>query len=162
MKISLIVAMACHRVIGHQNQLPWHLPADLQHFKRITLHKVVIMGRKTFDSIGRLLPERRNIILTRQADFQFEGAEVFHSLEQALSALNDEAEVMIIGGQAIFEQALPLANYLYVTYIDEEFVGDTYFPVWDEHEWQRVSEKTHAVDEKNRYPYRFVEYQRST
>lgn len=126
--ISLIVAHDKNRVIGYENEMPWHLPGDLQYFKEMTMGKPVVMGRKTFESIGRPLPGRRNIVITRNADYTAEGIETAPSLEAALALVRGAEEVMVIGGEQIFTQALPLAQKLYITLIDNEFVGDTYFP----------------------------------
>lgn len=126
--ISLIVAHDKNRVIGYENDMPWHLPGDLKYFKEMTMGKPVIMGRKTFESIGRPLPGRRNIVITRNAAYEAEGIELAPSLEAALALVRDVEEIMVIGGEQIFTQALPLADKLYITLIDHEFVGDTYFP----------------------------------
>ncbi|GEK34173.1 dihydrofolate reductase [Kurthia sibirica] len=136
--ISLIVAHDKNRVIGLNNQMPWHLPGDLAYFKRMTMGKPIIMGRNTFESIGRPLPGRKNIIITRNKNYEAQGASVVHSLTEAIDlAQNEHDEIMIIGGQQIFTEALPLADRLYVTLIDHEFEGDTYFPAYEN--W---SEKT--------------------
>lgn len=159
MMVSLIVAMAKNRVIGKDNQLPWHLPADLKHFKTITMGKPIIMGRKTYDSIGRPLPGRRNIVITRQTDLTIAGCDVVNSLQAAL-ALVDDAEVMVIGGTEIFKQALPLAKRLYLTEIDAEFEGDAYFPELDHSQWEVVEREEHQPDETNIYKYEFLILQR--
>lgn len=135
--ISLIVAHDKNRVIGYNNAMPWHLPGDLQYFKATTMGKPVVMGRKTFESIGRPLPGRRNIVITRNASYQAEGIEKVGSLDEALSLVSDVPEIMIIGGEQIFTQSLPLADRLYITLIDETFEGDTFFPSYDE--WKKVS-----------------------
>lgn len=160
MQLSLIAAMTRNRVIGRDNQMPWHMPADLQHFKALTLHKPIIMGRKTFDSLGRALPKRRNIVLSRSGQSAAAGIEVFGSLEQALSELSAEPEVMIIGGQTLYEQALPLAQRVYLTVIEAELVGDAYFPDILTSDWQVVADESHAADEHNPYAYRFVTFAR--
>lgn len=161
MNISLIVAMDRNRVIGNKNQLPWHLPADLKHFKELTMGKPIIMGRKTFESIGKPLPGRRNLIVSTQQDYQVNGCEVFSSLVSAIEAAQkDQHEIMIIGGATIFAQALPLASRLYLTIIDHEFTGDTFFPVWVKTEWQEIKREQHAPDEKNVYRYSFVDLKR--
>lgn len=126
--ISLIVAHDNNRVIGYENAMPWHLPGDLQYFKEQTMGKPMIMGRKTFESIGRPLPGRRNIVITRNRDYEAEGIEVVYSLDEALQLAQGAEEIMIIGGQQIFTESLPIADRLYITHIDHEFVGDTYFP----------------------------------
>jgi len=156
MLISLIVAMADSRVIGRGNQMPWHLPADLRHFKSVTLGKPVIMGRRTYESIGRPLPSRRNVVITRNADWHAEGIECVHSLDAALALVNDTAEVMIIGGGQLYKEALPLAERLYLTHIELSVTdADTWFPDYSSYEWQVVSDDRHEPDEKNPYHYRF-------
>ena len=160
MIISLIAAMSKNRVIGKDNQLPWHLPADLKYFKQMTIGKPIVMGRKTFVSVGNPLPGRRNIVLTRQQHLTFDGCEVFGDMDEALEAIKDEPEVMIVGGAEIFKQALPGASRIYLTIIDNEFDGDTYFPEWNESEWQETASEAHKSDEKNPYEYRFVVFER--
>ncbi|MCX7125692.1 MAG: type 3 dihydrofolate reductase [Gammaproteobacteria bacterium] len=155
MKISLIVAKSRNNVIGNNNQLPWHLPADLKHFKTITMGKPIIMGRKTFDSIGKPLPGRRNIIISRQQNFYIDGCEIFHSINDALSAVKTEKEVMIIGGTNLFLQVLPIAERIYLTVIDADFEGDAFFPQLDYAQWLLISEEKWLSDEKNKYPYCF-------
>ncbi|OBW92007.1 dihydrofolate reductase [Gallibacterium genomosp. 3] len=150
MKLSLIVAMTKNRVIGLDNQMPWHLPADLAWFKQNTLGKPVIMGRKTFESIGKPLPKRRNIVLSRTA-VAIDGVEIVTSLEQALALVKDETEVMIIGGGQLFAEMIVRADRLYLTEIDTVLEGDTYFPVIDSQEWQVSFMQTHLADEKNPY-----------
>ncbi|MEK4229282.1 dihydrofolate reductase [Solibacillus sp. FSL H8-0538] len=130
--ISLIVAHDKNRVIGYDNGMPWHLPGDLQYFKEMTMGKPVIMGRKTFESIGRPLPGRRNIVITRNTEFTAPGIETVPSLEAALDLVSEVEEIMIIGGEQIFKLALPLADKLYITLINHEFTGDTYFPTYDD------------------------------
>lgn len=156
MKISLIAAMDKNRVIGKAGQLIWHLPADLRFFKTKTIGKPVIMGRKTFESIGRALPERKNIIITRQTNFNPSDCEVVHSLQEALDNASDAEEVMIIGGAEIFNQSLEFADQMFLTLIDHEFEGDSYFPEWDEEEWKVVTEEFHPADDKNLYDFRLV------
>lgn len=150
MKLSLIVAMTKNRVIGLDNQMPWHLPADLAWFKQNTLGKPVIMGRKTFESIGKPLPKRRNIVLSRTA-VAIDGVEIVTSLEQALALVKEETEVMILGGGQLFAEMIVRADRLYLTEIDTVLDGDTYFPVIDSQEWQVSFMKTHLADEKNPY-----------
>lgn len=159
-KITLIVAMDKNRVIGYHNQLPWQLPADLKHFKRRTLGMPVIMGRKTYESIGKPLAERRNIILSRQRDLVIPGCEVVGSWQEMLKVLHSDSEIMVIGGAAIFQQALAYATHMSLTFIDHEFVGDTFFPQWNENEWLEVSREIHEPDEKNPYHYEFVDFER--
>jgi len=142
--LAMIAALAENRVIGLDNKMPWHLPADLRHFKAMTLGKPIIMGRKTWDSLGRPLPGRLNLVVTRQADLQLEGAEIFGSLEAALQRAGQWAgeqqvdEVMLIGGAQLYEQALPLAQRLYLTRIAANPEGDAFFPEFDEADWQRI------------------------
>ncbi len=160
MIIALMVAMGKNHVIGKDNQLPWHLPADLAHFKAITMGKPIVMGRKTFESIGKPLPGRRNVVISRQNNRTIPGCEVFQSIDEALRALSEHDEVMIIGGANIFEQTLSLANKLYVTVIEAEFDGDAFFPTWDEKQWKIISDVSHEPDAKNSYAYRFLELER--
>jgi len=163
MKIALVAAMANNRVIGLNNQMPWHLPADLAHFKAVTLGKPVIMGRKTYDSIGRLLPGRRNIIISRQPAPMGLAADWVDSLAAALALVAQEPEVMIIGGAEIYRQMLPQADLLYLTQIDLETPGDAYFPDYlAAANWQQVSLESHQPDEKNPYPYQFLLLKKST
>ncbi|MFQ2125575.1 type 3 dihydrofolate reductase [Aeromonas jandaei] len=157
MKISMIAAMAHDRVIGKDNRMPWHMPADLAHFKRVTLGKPVLMGRKTFESIGRPLPGRRNLVISRNPDYQAEGIEVVGSVEAALALLadNEVAEVMVIGGGHLYAELLPKADCLYLTRIELEVEGDTRFPAFADEQWQCVEREVHQADEKNPHPYSF-------
>ncbi len=159
-EIALIAAMANHRVIGMHNQMPWHLPADLKHFKAITLGKPIIMGRKTFESLGRALPGRDNLVVSRQTDYDAPGATVYANLENALSDVKHVPEIMVIGGAQLFEQALPLADRLYLTFIDLEVEGDTFFPEWDSAQWREVSREAHAADAHNPYAYTFITFKK--
>ena len=159
MKISVIVAMSTNRVIGLNNALPWRLSADLKRFKQLTMGHCVLMGRKTYESIGRPLPGRTIIVLTHQEDFAPPSVLVAHSLDQALAmAIGDE--LFIAGGEQIYQQTLPLADRLYLTLIDGEFAGDAYFPAYDESNWQLVSEERHEPTDANPYSYRFLVYER--
>ncbi|MGN5011352.1 type 3 dihydrofolate reductase [Aeromonas veronii] len=162
MKISMIAAMAHDRVIGKDNQMPWHLPADLAHFKRVTLGKPVLMGRKTFESIGRPLPGRRNLVISRNPDYQAEGIEVVGSIEAALALLAGSSveELMVIGGGHLYAEMLPSADCLYLTQIDLAVEGDTRFPAFDDGQWQRIACESHPADEKNPHPYSFETWQR--
>ncbi|MCF3096183.1 type 3 dihydrofolate reductase [Aeromonas australiensis] len=162
MKISMIAAMAHDRVIGKDNQMPWHLPADLAHFKRVTLGKPVLMGRKTFESIGRPLPGRRNLVISRNPDYQAEGIEVVGSVEAALALLAGSSveELMVIGGGHLYAEMLPSADCLYLTRIDLAVEGDTRFPAFDDGQWQRADCESHPADEKNPHPYSFETWQR--
>jgi len=161
MKISMIVAMAENRVIGLGNKMPWHLPADLMFFKRVTLGKPVIMGRKTFQSIGRPLPGRKNIVLSRDENLQIEGVTCVQTVEQALALAEGCDEVMVIGGATIYEQFLPQADRLYLTFIDLKTAGDTHFPDYlMVADWQEVQREEHLADQKNSYNYQFVTLER--
>ena len=160
MLVSIIAAMDRNRLIGNKNQLPWHLPADLAHFKKVTMGKPVIMGRKTFESIGRPLPGRTNIVLTRSADFHAENVLVAQSLQQALEYAAGNDEVMIIGGSSIYELALPEANRLYMTYVQDTCQGDAWFPDFDLGQWRVIASEEHAADLKNSCDYSFVTYER--
>jgi len=154
--LSLIVAMARNGVIGIENRLPWRLPADLGYFKQVTMGKPIVMGRNTYESIGRPLPGRQNIVVTRQAGYAAPGCTVVHGLPEALDAAADSAEVMVIGGAALYAQALALARRLYVTVIDAEFAGDARFPAIDPRLWREVQRRDCMPDEANPYRYSFV------
>lgn len=158
--ISLIVAMTYQRVIGQANQLPWHLPADLQYFKATTLHKPIVMGRKTYESIGKPLPQRNNVILTHDTAYQAPGCQVIHQPSEIFNLTSPGDEIMVIGGASIYQVYLPLVQRIYLTLIDAEIKGDTFFPVYDEAQWKQVSVETHLPDEKNVYPYQFVVLER--
>lgn len=161
MKISLVVAKSRNNVIGKNNQLPWHLPADLKHFKNVTMGKPIVMGRKTFDSIGKPLPGRRNIIISRDKNLHVDGCDVFHSIDDALHALKNEVEIMIIGGENLFLQVLDRAHHIYLTVIDANFEGDTFFPALNHH-WKLIEEECHSPDERNVYEYRFQLWENQT
>jgi len=153
----MIAAMANNRVIGLDNKMPWHLPADLQHFKKVTTGKPVIMGRKTFESIGRPLPGRRNIIITRNNDYSAPGIETVTTPEAALNLVSDVEEVMIIGGGNIYQQFLEKAERLYLTFIDLDVKGDTQFPDYNKvANWNVEEEIQNLPDEKNKSSYKFV------
>ncbi|MCP4413931.1 MAG: type 3 dihydrofolate reductase [Gammaproteobacteria bacterium] len=154
--INLIVAMANNRTIGLENKMPWHLPADLKHFKSITMDHPIIMGRKTYQSIGKALPGRRNIVVSRDPDYKLVDAEVVRNLRQAVACCGDVSDVMIIGGATLYEQMLAKADRLYLTFIDLDVEGDTYFPDWREHGFKETASESHQPDEKNPYNYRFV------
>lgn len=157
MKISMIAAMANNRVIGADNNMPWHLPADLAHFKRTTLGKPVVMGRKTYQSIGKALPGRVNIVISRDADFKLDDAVVVESCEKAIEAAGNVDELMIIGGGTIYAFFLPMCHRLYLTQIDLTVEGDTFFPDYAAHaQWLTVESESHLSDDKNRYNYRFI------
>ncbi len=156
--ISLIAAMANNRVIGKDNQMPWHLPADLAHFKAVTLGKPIVMGRKTYESIGRPLPGRKNIILSSNPDYKVEGCECVGSIEEALALAEDVEEIMIIGGGYLYSQTLPQADKLYLTFIDLDVEGDTQFPEFEHLQLTDVKREKHHKDEKNPYDYEFVDF----
>ncbi len=147
--------MAHDRIIGKDNQMPWHLPADLRHFKTITLGKPVVMGRRTFESIGRPLPGRRNLVVSRNPSWQAQGAERVSSLLAALARVDGVEEVMVIGGGQLYAEALPLADCLYLTHIDVALAGDTRFPAYAALGWHSLGKECHAADERNPYPYCF-------
>ena len=155
--IKIIVAMSKNRVIGMDNSLIWHLPNDMKNFKKLTTGHAVVMGRKTYQSIGKPLPYRRNIIITRDPDFEVEGCEVVNSLEEAL--LLCFSNCFIIGGGEIYKQSLPIAHQIYMTQIDEEFEGDTTFPELDK-SWYVSKKEDFNKDEKNNYNYSFIFYER--
>jgi len=160
MKISLIWAMDRNRLIGRANALPWKLSADMAWFKKNTMAKPILMGRKTYASIGRPLPGRTNLILTRQPDLQIEGCVVVHSLEQAKAAVPDADEMMVMGGAEVYAQLLDQADRLYITMIDAVFEGDAWFPEFSLQQWQEVSRQAGVVDEKNIYPHVFMTLER--
>jgi dihydrofolate reductase len=161
--ISLMLAMDKNRLIGKDNQLPWHLPADLRYFKNVTMGHPIVMGRKTFESIGRVLPGRENIVLTRDADFHAEGITILHSIEDVkrLSSSIDQ-EIFVIGGAEIFKEILPVTDRLYITDIHHAFEGDTYFPEIDEAKWTTLSVTPGTVDDKNLYQHDFIVLERKT
>jgi len=155
--IAAIYAVSENHVIGRDNDLPWHLPGDLKFFKRTTLDKPIIMGRKTYESIGKALPRRRNIVLTRQQGWQAEGVEVFHSLSDALAACAEEPETLIIGGAALFKEAFEgeLVGRIYQTLVHAEVEGDIIFPLPTPEAWKIVAVDAHQADDKNEYAYTF-------
>lgn len=154
--LTLIVAMSRNHVIGRAGQLPWHLPEDLQHFKATTMGHPIIMGRKTYESIGRPLPGRRNIVVTRNADYQAEGITIVHSLDEAIEHCVDQ-DAFVIGGAQLYAQALPRANRIYLTLIDSEIAGDTYFPKIDlERDYKVVQESELKTSNSDQLPYRFI------
>src|SRR5262245_37247505 len=149
MTVSFVVAVAENRVMGADNRLPWHLPADLKRFKALTLGKPIVMGRKTYDSIGRALPGRTNIVVSRQPGLALEGCIVVSSLAAALAAAGDAPEIMVIGGGALFHEALPLAQRIYLTRVHAAVAGDILFPQLDPAEWREVFSEPHAADEQH-------------
>ena len=159
MIVSDVVAISENHVIGKDNKLLWYLPNDLKHFKVITTDHTIIMGRKTYDSVGKPLPKRRNIIVTRQ-DITIEGCEVVNSIEAALALCANEEEVFIVGGAEIYKLAMPLTNRIYLTIVHKKFDGDSFFPEINKQEWKEVSREDHQPDEKNSLPYSFVTLER--
>lgn len=159
--INVIVAKASNNVIGAKNDLIWHLPNDLKHFKNLTSGHPIIMGRKTFESLGRPLPNRTNIVVTRDKDWQAENIEKEFSLEKAIeSAKKINEDIYIIGGGNIYKQAMEFADVLYITEVHHEFEGDTYFPEIDEEIWEEVARENFMKDEKHPYAYSYVTYKR--
>jgi dihydrofolate reductase len=152
--------MAENRVIGRSNALPWHLPADLKRFKALTMGHAVILGRKTFDAIGRVLPGRRWIVLTRDAGWRRAGVETVHDLDGALAALAEEAEVFVAGGAEVYALALGRADRLYVTVIHGDVEGDARFPVLEPSRWRLVEDERHDADDRHALPYSFQRYER--
>jgi dihydrofolate reductase len=160
MQRSLVVAMARNRVIGRDNALPWRLPADLAHFKRVTLGHPIVMGRRTFESIGKALPGRKNIVLTHDASFVAPGCSVVSSLEEAWKAAGDADEVSVIGGSSLFRDSLPIADIIHLTEVEADVPGDTYFPPFDRSEWNETEVARHPADERHAYPMRFLRLER--
>lgn len=159
--VTIVVAMAENRVIGKDNQLIWHLPADLKHFKNLTINKPIIMGRKTFESIGKPLPNRTSIIITHQQNYQPEGAMVVHSIEEAIAKAKAISEdICIIGGATIYRQALPFTDVIELTKVHHTFEGDTFFPEINSSDWQEQERQDFEPDEKNKYAYSFIKLAR--
>jgi dihydrofolate reductase len=160
MRLSLVVAMARNRVIGRKNALPWRLPVDLAHFRRVTMGHPVVMGRKTFESIGRALPGRQNIVVTHNRAFAAPGCVVVGSLDEAWKAAGDAEEVCVIGGTTLFTETLPLADLIHLTEVESDIEGDTYFPEFDRGEWRETEIARQAADERHAYPLRILELTR--
>lgn len=158
--ISIIVAVGKNNEIGKDNQLLWHLPNDLKYFKQITMGLPVIMGRKTFESIGKPLPGRTNVIITRNANYHPESCIVVDSIQNAMKATMPAQDIMIIGGADIYEQTLPIADRIYVTEVDAELDADKFFPKIDLNHWEEISRKHNQKDEKNKFDHDFVVYKR--
>ncbi|QSX37899.1 type 3 dihydrofolate reductase [Shewanella sedimentimangrovi] len=154
MRIAMIAAMANNRVIGKDNQMPWHLPEDLKHFKAMTLGKPVVMGRKTFESIGRPLPGRHNIVISRNADYRPEGVSVVASFEAAKQLVGDCEELVVIGGGQLYQSLLTQADRLYLTEIALDVDGDTHFPAWDDGSWELLEKSEHIA--ASGIEYRFI------
>ncbi len=158
--ISIIAALAENRVIGINNTLPWRLPNDLKHFRRLTTGHAIVMGRKNYESIGKPLPERTNIVITRQSGYEAPGCLVAHSLDEALKMASDDTEVFVIGGAEIYQQTLTRADRLYLTLVHDTVAGDTYFPAVDSNDWREISRERHERDERHAYAYSFVVLER--
>ena len=158
-KLSIIVAMSSNRVIGVNNSLPWHLSEDLKRFKSLTTGHTIIMGRKTYESIGRPLPNRRNIVISRNMEASYKGAEVVHSIEDAFSISRNDNEVFVIGGSNIYEQALSLVDHLYITEIKKSFSGDAFFPEINKQIWTESSREDHITNDG--LDFSFVKYQKN-
>lgn len=167
MRVSIIVAQASNRVIGRGNKLPWYLPEDLKYFKRVTRGKPIVMGRKTYESIGRPLPERTNIVITRNADWSANGVQVVHSLQAALELAEQQSyidggdEVVVIGGADIYAQALPLAQRIYLTQVHADLCGDAHFPALSHRQWHEVAREDFTAVEPNPYDYSFTVLERT-
>lgn len=160
MIVSLIAAMSENRVIGAAGGLPWHLPLDMRHFKAVTTGHSVVMGRKTFETLPAPLSNRRNIVVTRDPSYRADGADVVHSLEEALGLVADETEVFIAGGAEIYRAALPRADRLYLTLVHASVTGDTHFPAFDERAWRLVHDERHDRDERHPHAFSFRLYER--
>jgi dihydrofolate reductase len=160
MSLSLIVALARNRVIGRAGRLPWRLPEDLKFFRRMTVGKPVLMGRRTFESIGRPLPERQNIVLSRDPAYRADGCQVVQSLGAALAVAGPAAEVMVIGGATLYARTLPRAERLYLTLVQAKVAGDVYFPAFDWSAWREDWREEHSADERHAYPYTFLRLER--
>ncbi|MGH8282608.1 MAG: dihydrofolate reductase [Gammaproteobacteria bacterium] len=158
--LSIIVAVGEHNEIGKNGRMPWHLPADLKHFKTITLGKPVIMGRRTFEAIGKPLSQRRNIAVTRDRDFKAEGCEIAHSLTDALVLAAGVPETMVIGGGEIYREALPRSQRIYLTRVHAGFDADTFFPMLDPADWRETACENHIADERNSFAYSFLTLER--
>ena len=156
----MIVAMARNRVIGANGKIPWHLPNELQLFKSVTRGHHIIMGRKTYESIGRLLPGRTTVIVTRQKDYSISGAKIAHTLEQAITLCNGDSEIFVIGGGELYRAAMPMADRLYLTVVDAEPAGDTQMPEFNATEWRLQSTKQYSRDERHAHDYRFEVHDR--
>lgn len=159
--ISQVVAMAENRVIGRDNDLPWHLPADLAHFKQVTLSKPIIMGRKAHEAIGRPLPGRHNIVMTRNPGYAAAGCTVVHSKEQAIAAAGAVEEIAVIGGEDIYRLFLPITDLIHLTIVHAAIDGDTWYPPLDEAEWRTIEQRERPADERNPYRMTFLQLQRA-
>ncbi len=160
-EIVLIAALAKNRVIGIENRLPWRLPDDLQHFKHMTLGHSIVMGRKTWESLPGVLPDRRHIVITRDTGYQSDGAEIVHSIEEAVELVPETEPVFVVGGANLYTQLLDRADRMELTLVNAEPEGDAFFPEWDVKQWHEVSREHHAADERHKYAFDFVTYKRA-
>ncbi|MBA3562828.1 MAG: dihydrofolate reductase [Gammaproteobacteria bacterium] len=160
MILSIVVAMDQNGLIGANNRLPWHIPADLRHFKALTMGHPILMGRRTHESIGRPLPGRQNIVLTNRRDYAADGCTVVHEIEAALKAADADAELMVVGGATVFAQLLPRVETIHMTRVHHAFEGDTFFPAISPEDWRETVRRDFAVDENNRFAYSFVRLER--
>lgn len=160
MRITMVAAAAENNALGKNNDLVWHLPDDFKRFKAITSHHHIIMGRKTFETFPKLLPNRKHIVITRQSDYEKEGVEVVHSLEEALKVSSDENEVFIIGGGEIYKQALPHADKIELTRVHDTFEADAFFPEIDESNWKLIHSEYHSKDERHNYAFTYLTYEK--
>jgi dihydrofolate reductase len=162
--ICIMAAMGRKRELGNKNKLPWHLPDDLKRFRDITRGHSIIMGRKTYESIGKVLPDRQNIVVTRDPDYKVPGGVVVNSMEEAIGYTTEDVidgkEVFIIGGGEIYRLALPYADKMYLTFVDAEIPADTFFPEFNEKEWREVSAVPHAADDRHAFPFVFKTYEK--
>ncbi len=157
-RVAIIAAVARNGVIGHRNRMPWHLPEDLKRFKQLTLGHAVIMGRRTFESIGKPLAGRNNIVVTRSPDWTCAGCHAAHSLEAALAAVHEREDAFVIGGAQIYALAFPIASRLYITEIERDFEGDAFFPEFDRSRWREVSRESRVLEGAGGFSYHFVAY----
>jgi len=161
-QIAIIVAMAQNRTIGINNTLPWRCPEDLKHFKALTMGHHLIMGRKTFDSIGKSLPGRTTVVVTRDRRLKIDGCTVVHSLPEAIASCARDPQIFVVGGEQLYAQAMDLVDALYITEIQQDVIGDAVFPDFDKSEWLEVSRETHHQETPQPLEYHFIEYQRKS
>jgi dihydrofolate reductase len=159
-RIALVVAMARNGVIGRDNALPWRLPDEMAHFRRVTMGKPVVMGRRTWESLRKPLAGRANIVVTHQQGYRADGALVVHSFAQALEAAGDAEEICVIGGSTLYGEVLPLADMIYLTEVDADVEGDTRFPHFERREWEETGIARHEADDRHAYPFRIIELRR--
>ncbi|NNJ91722.1 MAG: dihydrofolate reductase [Gammaproteobacteria bacterium] len=159
-ELVLVAALAKNRVIGIDNKLPWRLPDDLKHFKKLTLGHSIVMGRKTWESLPGVLPDRHHIVITRDLDYPSANAQIVHSIEQAISLVPEEEPVFIVGGANLYQQLLHQADRMELTLVDAEPEGDAFFPEWDTQQWQEVTREHHAADDRHKFAFDFIRLQR--